>query len=359
MENQKNSQISPLLLIIPLIIAATGMILIIYTLTMKPASTGKINIQLIGNQYIIKSDNGGDIIQYVNKDGEKEKFEFSDSMKKHIWDNRFSTGRAWGYPFSDTDRIIDISFDISGSVKVENRRTGKYCKDQFAKLYRYLKDLGLKPGDRIRARLFGENKVIAYKTLPKLLEIEYLGPKFDYELQYSTGRQKARVTLYGHQFTDTTVSDRGIVEVSSFKDAISSLSNYYFTAANTPGTEDNNTYLINNLITTFTENKNVSYNSIIYVLLTDGAFSIESGLTKELGTSYFSESDYRDHNKISAFFDHYGLVINGDKIDLKDDKDGKMVLIGFSNDMHDYSFENAAYQVFGSMYNGCKVEFLP
>jgi len=168
-------------------------------------------------------------------------------------------------------------------------------------------------------------------------------------------------TIFGpgtHPIT-LTVTDSQVVEVSSFKDALKTLSDYYFSAVNTPGTEDNNTYLIKNLITTYQQNKSEDYKDIIYILLTDGSFSIERSLTKDLGTDYFSEYDFKDHDKIAEFFEKTGLVINGDKIDMKNGKEGKMVLIGFYNSKNNYNFENAAYQVFKAIYNGCKIEFLP
>jgi len=97
----------------------------------------------------------------------------------------------------------------------------------------------------------------------------------------------------------------------------------------------------------------------MYILLTDGAFGIENNLVSPIGVGSFSDMNYRSSKAITNYFDNKKLMIEGENINLTDNKDGKLVIIGFINRNNDYDFENAAYRVFKSIFSVDEVRFLP
>lgn len=296
--------------------------------TKPPGTDTRTSIQIFADNNfpgLSVLEQGDNYIVKYQADNFEESFEINKSAKDksslggHLLQLVTSNSRNEYSPFYSTSnqnasnsyrRIVDITLDVSGSVKGLANQDPAYYDKVSDKIKNILVQENLKPGDRIRVRFLG-----AHPNSNQVYTIDFTGPRFLYDIDYQRAFDRGLITLKGYSLEKPTTQDPLVnATASSVKelfDAVRSKHQEVVQGPAGPGT-----FLIAHLNTIANDNDVYAENrfgSVIYILLTDGEFNIEPSVANKIGVEYcFIETYSSCHPRIIDALDK-GEILSADR----------------------------------------------
>lgn len=246
-------------------------------------------------------------------------------------------------------KIIDITLDVSGSVRATAASDAEYYDITMARLKEILAGVNMRPGDRVRVRFLGANKFYGGS---KTRIIDFSGPQFSYSALYQNFSDRGIINLEGFslngeppknsQSDDTARSQAEMTEkvVKLYRDMLS-----------TPQSKDRYTFLLGPLNDIVDDNENATdyrFNAITYIVLTDGEFNVEPSFIKTVGVGYCDEGTYTVcHQRIIQNKDK---IIGDNDLSLGNPDENKVFFVGLVDD-DDPLYKTSLKKMFESIYS--------
>lgn len=254
-------------------------------------------------------------------------------------------------------RIIDITFDISGSVRDLIKKQPNYRQDILDTLDANLIKENIRPGDRIRIRFLGGNPAIISSSP---YSIDFVGPKFTYDINLQRSKNKTLLEIRGYTLDYVPQSNSGLDYARSLKELRDMLKEKYISVTDNPYSFGYRTYLVGHLNEIIRQNQNEGFSSILYIMLTDGEFNLEYYIANRTG-GYCSVGTFQTcHSRLIDLIEKGEVLRQNHAIGKELSKDktkDKVIFIGFNNYNND-NYQDSAEVLFQTMFDNATVNLL-
>lgn len=318
----------PLLIAGPLLMLVFLIGVIVWGFKTKPpveSNNTAVEIYTKGKSGVAVEERSDSYLVKYKADNFEESFSIDKSAKdtaslsNHLLELAKSNNRSEYSPFyssSNQDnsnsykRIVDITLDVSGSVKALASQDPGYYDKVKDKLKNILVQENLKPGDRVRVRFLGANSKV-----DQVYSIDFTGPKFTYTLDYQRASDTGIIGITGYSLEQPDAQDPQVnATAASVKQLFDKISAKHQEVVQGP--PGSGTYLIGHLNKIINDNDVYAGNrfgSVLYIFLTDGEFNLEPSIANRVGVGYCSIETYTTcHPKLLQAFDQ-GEFLLGDR----------------------------------------------
>jgi len=343
---------------------------------MKICEVHPVNIAIQGDMVVERNDGQEYSVEYILPDGASESFTVlntpEDTIAQYVTRDRSTKlGFRSGFPFDVTSdatippRVIDITFDLSGSIWDLIRQQPNYRNDILSKLNKQIENADVRPGDLIRVRFLGGHPSFVSEDF---ITVSFIGPMFNYRPYHDDITNKDFVILRGYTFDYDTRKIPGYndqeIYVSSRSMLQQKLRDIYLDATQRGTNFGGGSSLLSHIDEIIVQNDQQDFNSILYLLFTDGEFFVEDDIAYQVGGSWSNLETYKQLYPKLIEMINQGKILKQDfddpessrRLSKNRDKD-EVVLIGLKNYNimeYRYSFES----LLGAIFRDAKVRML-
>lgn len=309
------------------------------------------------NKLVIRSKDGNIIFEESLEDTKDNRFRKYLIDKAAEGDKQKTPVKIFQSQFSN--RLVDISFDISNSVinrdkeSLKNKAEVKYSDFVFEKFKEYVStNQGILPQDSINVRFYGPE--LKDNPCNSKLVIKYTEPEWETDIAYSRRNRQILIEM-GDKIPSKFEKDGSKVITNDLGEIYREMYEHYVKGVTNPNSGCHfGTYLIPHLTQISDDVVNKQYDNYEFVLVTDGEFYLRDNEVtggKEMYVTpknYEAIKNYLQNKKTKEF------IVNGSTI-CKNPSD-RFIIVGMQYD-NNLAYRQIVQQFYKELLKPCQVLF--